>query len=169
MAGPIDLRKTDFLRILSWQVYLLLRVFARNLLRGNRRRNNFFVFCFDVWPGVRVPAFTSNKSTHYLLDYGGFNMFLKSLSNTAFKGSQQFRGSSNRRCLRGLQILQRRIGAALHVLLPCIKMALTLPFERPYVLYFSKWKTVPHHGNYRTTLVIGRSSFGLALEPWLYV
>ena len=28
-----------------------------------------FVFCFDVWPGGLNLGFTSNKSTHYLLDY----------------------------------------------------------------------------------------------------
>ena len=30
-----------------------VRVFARNLLRGNRRKNTF---CFDVWPGARYLA-----------------------------------------------------------------------------------------------------------------
>ena len=34
-----------------------LRVFAGNLLRGNRRRN---------------PGYSSNKPTHYLLDHGDF-------------------------------------------------------------------------------------------------
>ena len=33
----------------------------------------FFVFRFDVWPGARILAFTSNKPTHCLLDYGDFN------------------------------------------------------------------------------------------------
>ena len=37
-------------------ILLTLRAFARNLLRGNRRRNTF-VFCFDVWPGTRTLAF----------------------------------------------------------------------------------------------------------------
>ena len=32
-----------------------LRVFVRNLMRGNCRRNTFFVFCFDVWP-VTLPT-----------------------------------------------------------------------------------------------------------------
>ena len=31
------------------------RVFARNLLRENHRRNTF-VFCFDAWPGARTLA-----------------------------------------------------------------------------------------------------------------
>ena len=33
------------------------RVFARNLLRGNRRKNTFSYFCFDDWPGARTLAF----------------------------------------------------------------------------------------------------------------
>ena len=37
---------------------LTLRVFARNLLRGNRRKNIFFIFRFDT-----NPSFTSNKPT----------------------------------------------------------------------------------------------------------
>ena len=45
-----------------------LRVFARNLLRGNRRRNNFsyFVLMSGLWDSN--PGFSSNKPTHYLLD-----------------------------------------------------------------------------------------------------
>ena len=41
-----------------------IRVFARNLLRGTRRRNIFFIFSF--W--CLTSGLTSNKSTHYLLD-----------------------------------------------------------------------------------------------------
>ena len=55
-------------------ILLTLRVFARNLLRGNRRRNTFFVFRFNIWPGTRTLAFSSNKPTHYLLDHGDFNI-----------------------------------------------------------------------------------------------
>ena len=50
-------------------ILFTLRVFARNLLRGNRRRNTFCIlFCCLVWGSN--PGFTSNKPTHYLLDYG---------------------------------------------------------------------------------------------------
>ena len=34
-------RQIYFLRNFSWQFLFTLRVFARNLLRGNRRRNTF--------------------------------------------------------------------------------------------------------------------------------
>ena len=49
-------------------LFTLHTVFARNLLRGNRRRKILFVFRFDVWPGTRTLAFASNEPTHYLLD-----------------------------------------------------------------------------------------------------
>ena len=59
MAGPTSLKSTpndsDFLRNFSWQFYFTLRVFARNLL---------------AW--ASNPGFTSNKPTHYLIDYGNF-------------------------------------------------------------------------------------------------
>ena len=46
----VGLRTTDFLRNFSWQFYLLLKVFARNLLRRNRRRNTFRIsFCCLAW------------------------------------------------------------------------------------------------------------------------
>ena len=44
------------------------RVLARNLLRGNRRRNNYILFRCLAW-GLN-PGFMSNKPTLYLLDYG---------------------------------------------------------------------------------------------------
>ena len=47
-----------------------LRVFARNLLRGNRRRTIFFHISFFM------PGLTSNKPRHYLLDYGNFYLFI---------------------------------------------------------------------------------------------
>ena len=48
-----------------------LRVFARNLLRGNRRRNTFRIsFWCLAWDSN--PGFSSNKPTHYLLDHGDF-------------------------------------------------------------------------------------------------
>ena len=38
----------------SWQFLFTLGVFARNLLRGNRRRNTFCIFY--VWPGPQTLA-----------------------------------------------------------------------------------------------------------------
>ena len=71
MATPND---RLFFEKLFMAILFTLRVFARNLLRGNRIfiLCIFFVFCFDVRPGTRTLAFKSNKPTHYLLDYGDF-------------------------------------------------------------------------------------------------
>ena len=69
MAGPTvlsRLRTTDFLRNFSWQFYCTLRVVARNLLKGNRRRNTFLIsFWCLAWDSN--PGFSSIKPTHYLL------------------------------------------------------------------------------------------------------
>ena len=53
-------------------ILFTLRVFARNLLRRSRRRN---IFIFSYWCltwGLNS-GFTSNKPTHYLLNYGNIN------------------------------------------------------------------------------------------------
>ena len=44
------LRTTDFLRNFSWQFLFTLRVFGRNLLRGNRRRNTFRILFWLLEP-----------------------------------------------------------------------------------------------------------------------
>ena len=50
-------------------ILFTLRVFARNLLRGNRRRNTFRIsFWCLAWDSNR--GFSSNKPTHYLLGHG---------------------------------------------------------------------------------------------------
>ena len=46
-------------------ILFTIRVFARNLLRGNCRRNIFFSYFALIDHGPM-----SNKPTHYLLDYG---------------------------------------------------------------------------------------------------
>ena len=48
-------------------ILFTLTVFAKNLLRGNRRI--LFVLFFLAWGSN--PGFTPNKSTHYLLDHVG--------------------------------------------------------------------------------------------------
>ena len=55
-----------------WETFLFtFRAFARNLLKGNRRRNNFRILLWCLgW--VSKPVFSSNKPTHYLLDHGDF-------------------------------------------------------------------------------------------------
>ena len=71
-GGTYSLTSTPndrFLRNFFMAGLFTLRVFARNLLRGSRRRNIFHIFIFDDWPEVRTQAFASNKSTHYILDH----------------------------------------------------------------------------------------------------
>ena len=67
------IRMADFWETFSWQVIFTLRVFPRNLLRGNRERNIYF-FHISFWCLIwdTSPGFMSNKSIHYLLDYGDF-------------------------------------------------------------------------------------------------
>ena len=52
----VDSERQIFWATFSWQVYLLSRVFSRNLLKGNRRRNIFFLLRFDAWSGIRTRA-----------------------------------------------------------------------------------------------------------------
>ena len=64
--------KVDRERQIFWEtfhqfLFTLRRVFARNLLKRNRRRNTFRIaFCCLGWNSN--PAFSPNKPTHYLLD-----------------------------------------------------------------------------------------------------
>ena len=62
-----------FLRNFFMAGLFTVRVFTRNLPRGNRRRNIlFFYISFRCLTWDTKPGFTSNKPTHYLLDYGHF-------------------------------------------------------------------------------------------------
>ena len=61
-----DLRFNDdserlFLRNFLMAGLFTLRVFAIDLLRGNRQRNIFFIFRFDVWPGTRTQALSLKR------------------------------------------------------------------------------------------------------------
>ena len=64
-----------FLRNFFMVSLFTLRVSARNPLRGNRLRNNFFLYFILMSNLGTYPGFTFNKSTHYLLDYGDFTYF----------------------------------------------------------------------------------------------
>ena len=59
-GGTYNLTSTqndDFLRNLFMAGLFTPRVFERNLLRENSRRYIFFfIFRFDVWPGIRTQA-----------------------------------------------------------------------------------------------------------------
>ena len=63
----VDSERQIFFEKLFMAILLTLRVFARNLLSGNRRRNTFRIsFWCLAWDSN--PGFSSNKPTHYLLD-----------------------------------------------------------------------------------------------------
>ena len=69
----------------SCQFLFTLRVFARNLLRWNLRRNAYSILFWCLAWGSN-PGFSSNKPTHYLLDHGDFDAILKAIKevNTKF-------------------------------------------------------------------------------------
>ena len=63
-----------FLRNFSWQFYISSGSFAMHLLRGILRRNIFHIsFSWSLTWGLNRDLI-SNKSTHYLLDHGDFNV-----------------------------------------------------------------------------------------------
>ena len=66
-------------------ILFTLRVFARNLLRGNRRRNTFRIsFWCLAWDFNA--GFWYNKPTHYLLDHANFWFLVTQQSNTFAQG-----------------------------------------------------------------------------------
>ena len=75
-GGTYSLKSTPndrffFFEKLFMEILFTLRVFARNQLRRNRRRNTFRISFWCLAWGSN-PGFSSNKPTHYLLDYGDF-------------------------------------------------------------------------------------------------
>ena len=65
----VDSERQLFWETFAWQFLVTFRVFARNLLRGNRRRNTFRIsFRCLAWDSN--PGFSSNKPIHYLLEHG---------------------------------------------------------------------------------------------------
>ena len=77
-GGTYSLKSTPndrFLRSFSRQLLFTLRAFARNLLRGNRRRNTLCILSWSL-AFVTIYCFRflqSNKLTHYLLEYVHFS------------------------------------------------------------------------------------------------
>ena len=73
-GGTFSLKSTlndKFLEKLFMTILFNLRVFAKNLVKGNRRRNTFRIsFWFLAWDSY--PGYSNNKLTHYLLDHGDF-------------------------------------------------------------------------------------------------
>ena len=80
----VDSERLIFFEKLFHGRLFALRVSARNLLRENRWRNIFF-FHISFWclTWDTNPGFTSNKPTHYLLDYGDFNNTNSNSKSTA--------------------------------------------------------------------------------------
>ena len=64
--------KVDSERQIFWETFMAilftLRVFTRNLLRGNRPKNTFRILFWCLAWGSNS-GFSSNKPTHYLLDH----------------------------------------------------------------------------------------------------
>ena len=72
----VDSEPQIFFEKLVMAILFTLRVFAKNLLRGNRRRNTFrILFWCLAW--ASNPGFSSNMPTHYFLDYGDNNIVLQ--------------------------------------------------------------------------------------------
>ena len=74
-GGTHSLKSTPnerFSEKLVMAILFTLRVFAGNLLIGNRRRKTFCILFWCLAWGSNL-GFTSNKPTHYLLDYGDFS------------------------------------------------------------------------------------------------
>ena len=69
-GGTYSLKSTSndrFFKKLFMVILFTLRVFDRNLLRGNRRRNTFRIsFLCLAWDSN--PDYSSNKPQHYLID-----------------------------------------------------------------------------------------------------
>ena len=73
-GGIYSLKSTPndkFFEKLFIAILFTLRVFARNLLRGNRWRNTFRT-SFWCLACDSNPGFSSEKPTHYLLNHGVF-------------------------------------------------------------------------------------------------
>ena len=72
MAGPTVLKSTPnnrFFEKLFRVILVIPRIFAKKLLRENRR-NSFRIFFWCLAWGSN-PRLSSNKPTHYLIDYSG--------------------------------------------------------------------------------------------------
>ena len=76
-GGIYSLKSTpnDRFEKLFMAILFALRVVARNLLRGNRRRKTFHIsFWCLAWDSN--PGFSSNKPTHYLLDHDDYRIYM---------------------------------------------------------------------------------------------
>ena len=73
----VDSERQIFEKLFMVILFIYLRVFARNLLRGSQRRNIFIFHIFSFKSNLILNScLTSNKPTHYLLDYDDFTVKL---------------------------------------------------------------------------------------------
>ena len=70
-----------FEKLFHGRILCILGIFAGNLLRQNRRRNTFCILFWCLAWGLK-PGLTSNKPTHYLLDYGDFLYLVSTIVRT---------------------------------------------------------------------------------------
>ena len=80
-GGTYSLKSTTsdrFFEKLFMAIFFTFRVFARNLLKGSHRRN-IFILSFLCLTWALNLGLTSNKPTHYLLDYGDFIYYINLL------------------------------------------------------------------------------------------
>ena len=69
LQSKVDSERRIFWEIFHGKFLFTLRVFAKNLLRGNRRWSTFRIFFLCLAWDSNL-GFSSNKPTHYLLNHG---------------------------------------------------------------------------------------------------
>ena len=113
MAGSLKSTPNDrFFEKLFMAILFTSQSFARNLLRGNRRRKILFVFCFDVWPGARTMAFRLiSQHTTYQTTATSYLIFLQKIIYTA-QPTYLYGTINFGRSARGLILIQRKYKTA---------------------------------------------------------
>ena len=77
--------KVDTERQIFWETFHGNFIYSQSVCQKSAEKiveEILFAFCFDVWPGAGTLAFTSNKPTHYLLDYSDFILNLWRINAT---------------------------------------------------------------------------------------
>ena len=101
-----------FFEKLFMAILFTLRVFVRNLLRGNHRKNAFCILFWCLACGWNT-GFTSNKPTHYLLDHGAFTVSSRNNWShmTIHNVVDTWNGCLNKR--RWMAIIRRKFSSAM--------------------------------------------------------
>ena len=69
MPQPPYSPELEFMKLFHGR-FIYPKVFARNLLKGNRQRNIFLIFRFDAWPGIR------NRTLHLIGQHTRFYWYI---------------------------------------------------------------------------------------------